>query len=138
MIRWWSASRWSSPSPGRRDTLTGSAGDDRITGGEGADILTGGAGADTFAYRSLRDAGDRITDFQPGTDRLDLTQLLASIGYAGSDAVGDGVVRIVGVTGGTGIQVDADGAAGPAAPRLLVTLVGISPSQIVPSRDFVQ
>ena len=119
-----------------RDTLAGSAGDDRITGGEGADNLTGGAGADVFVYRSLRDAGDRIADFLPGTDRLDLTQLLSSIGYAGSNAVADGVVRIVNITGGTGIQIDPDGLAGPAAPRLLVTLTGISPAQIVASRDL--
>lgn len=119
-----------------RDTLAGSAGDDRITGGEGADNLTGGAGADVFVYRSLRDAGDRIGDFQPGIDRLDLTQLLASIGYAGGNAVTDGVVRIVAVAGGTGIQIDADGLSGPAAPRLLVTLTGISPAQILPSRDL--
>jgi predicted extracellular nuclease len=119
-----------------RDTLAGSAGDDRITGGEGADNLTGGAGADVFVYRSLRDAGDRIGDFQPGSDRIDLTQLLASIGYSGANAVGDGVVRIVAVAGGTGIQIDADGLAGPGAPRLLATLVGINPAQIVPSRDL--
>jgi predicted extracellular nuclease len=119
-----------------RDTLLGSAGDDRIIGGEGADILTGGAGRDTFVYGSLRDAGDRITDFVPGTDRLDLTQLLASIGYAGGNAVGDGVVRIVNVAGGVGIQIDPDGLAGPGAPRLLVTLSGLSAAQIVPARDL--
>lgn len=119
-----------------RDNIVGSAGNDRITGGEGADNLTGGAGADVFVYRSLRDAGDRIGDFVPGTDRLDLAQVLASIGYSGGNAVGDGVVRIVAVAGGTGIQIDPDGLAGPAAPRLLVTLAGISPAQIVASRDL--
>ncbi|MBK7764884.1 MAG: ExeM/NucH family extracellular endonuclease [Sulfuritalea sp.] len=119
-----------------RDTLLGSAGDDRITGGIGADTLTGGAGSDTFVYGSLRDAGDRITDFLPGTDRLDLTQLLAGIGYAGGNAVGDGIVRIVNVAGGVGIQIDPDGLAGPGAPRLLVTLSGLGAAQIDPARDL--
>jgi predicted extracellular nuclease len=119
-----------------RDTLLGSAGDDRISGGIGADTLTGGAGRDTFVYDSLRDAGDRITDFLPGTDRLDLTQLLASIGYAGGNAVGDGIVRIVNVAGGVGIQIDPDGLAGPGAPRLLVTLSGLGAAQIDPARDL--
>jgi predicted extracellular nuclease len=119
-----------------RDTLVGTAGDDRITGGIGADTLTGGAGADTFVYQSIRDAGDRITDFLPATDRIDLSALLASIGYTGSDPVADGVVRLVNTAGGLSLQIDTDGNAGPAVARPLVTLSGVSAAQIVPSRDL--
>lgn len=119
-----------------RDTIVGTAGDDIITGGEGADTLTGGAGNDVFVYNSLRDATDVITDFTPGADRLDLSALLASIGYGGTAAIADGRIRVVDTSAGASIQVDADGPAGAAAFRPLVTLRGVSAAQIVPARDL--
>jgi hypothetical protein len=33
--------------------------------------MTGGGGADTFVFNAGTAAGDRITDFLPGTDHLD-------------------------------------------------------------------
>lgn len=119
-----------------RDTLVGTAGNDRITGGAGADLLTGGVGSDNFVYLSTRDAGDRITDFSPGTDRIDLSALLASIGYSGSNAIADGVVRLVDTAAGLSLQIDIDGSAGSSAARPLVTLPGVSAAQIISSRDL--
>jgi len=119
-----------------RDTLVGTAGDDRITGGAGADVLTGGAGVDTFVYTSTRDGGDRITDFAPGIDRIDLVALLQSIGYTGSNAVGDGLVRLVDSVAGLVVQIDTDGNAGPAVARPLVTLTGVTAAQINATRDL--
>ena len=57
---------------GGDDTLFGGAGDDELGGGAGYDTLTGGAGADTFVYNS-GDGHDRITDFDDGEDRIDLS-----------------------------------------------------------------
>ena len=63
------------------DLLVGRVGDDRLSGGAGADILldgagqdvlTGGAGADTFVLVA-DGALDRITDFDPAMDALDLS-----------------------------------------------------------------
>ena len=119
-----------------RDTLIGTSGDDRITGGAGADTITGGAGADVFVYVHVRDALDRITDFAPGVDRLDLTGLLLSIAYAGSNAITDGVVRLLDSTGGLIVQIDTDGFAGPLAARPLVILTGVTAAQIVAARDL--
>jgi len=119
-----------------RDTLVGTAGDDRITGGTGGDVLTGAAGADTFVYLSTRDAGDRITDFVSGTDKIDLSALLTAIGYTGSDPLADGVVRLVNTSAGLSLQIDTDGSAGRVQPRPLVTLSSVSAAQIVPSRDL--
>ncbi|MBT9463109.1 ExeM/NucH family extracellular endonuclease [Hydrogenophaga sp.] len=119
-----------------RDTLVGTAGDDHITGGAGADVITGNAGADTFIYTSTRDAADRITDFAPATDRIDISALLQGIGYTGSNAIADGIVRLVDSAAGLVVQIDTDGNAGPAVSRPLVTLSNVSAAQIVPTRDL--
>ncbi|QWE11721.1 calcium-binding protein, partial [Polynucleobacter sp. AP-Titi-500A-B4] len=59
------------------DTILGGDGNDIIIGGLGLDSLTGGAGQDTFAYTSLLDGKDKITDFSvTDGDRVDLSHLL--------------------------------------------------------------
>lgn len=121
-----------------RNTLIGTAGDDVINGGGGADLLTGGAGGDTFIYNSMRDAGDIITDFTPYAARIQLSGLLASLGCgAGCDAVADGYVLAVDVTGGISLQIDSDGAFGPAGFRPLATLKGLTAKQFAPARDLI-
>ncbi len=96
-----------------RDNLTGTAGDDVITGGFGADTLTGLDGADQFVFTSLRDGIDTITDFQPGVDRILLTQLLQSLGINSTAPIGDGFVtcRTSGADAMIGIDPDASGSA---------------------------
>jgi Ca2+-binding RTX toxin-like protein len=93
------------------NSLDGGAGNDIIYGGAGADMLAGGAGADVFVYGDVADAGDTIADFTagPGGDIVDLSQLLAELGYAGADAFADGWVRSVQGSGHTLVQVDANG-----------------------------
>jgi len=121
--------------PGR-DRLSGTPGDDWFVGGAGADSLSGRGGRNIFAYLSPRDAGDVITDFVPGQDRLDLRVLLARVGHAGSDAFEQGVVRLGDGHDGTRVQIDGDGP-GPAAARTLVTLRGVAASALRPARDFM-
>ena len=68
------------------DTLNGAAGNDTLTGNAGADNLTGGTGADTFVFAanatnsvvSSVAAPDVITDFVPGTDKLQITQTVTA------------------------------------------------------------
>ena len=119
-----------------RDVIVGTAGDDLIVGGAGADTLTGGLGRNVFFYQSMRDAGDTITDFVPGKDRLDLDQLLASIGASKATAFSLGVVRLVASGSNTLVQIDIDGTAGPTIPRTLTVLSGVLPSQLVALRDL--
>ena len=72
------------------DTIEGGADDDRIYGGEGADTitggtgddtLTGGAGEDTFVFSS-GDGNDTVTDFENGTDTIDLSAITAITGFS--------------------------------------------------------
>ncbi len=119
-----------------RDTLLGTPGDDVITGGAGADTLTGNGGHDVFVYTSMRDAGDTITDFQPGLSRLDLGTLLASIGASPVTAWTNGVVVLTASGANTIVQIDADGRTGAGLPRPLVTLLNVSPGAIDPARDL--
>lgn len=86
----------------RDDVLAGRDGDDRLDGGSGDDILmdgagvdqmTGGAGADTFLL-TYDGQTDRIMDFQPGIDRLDLTAwpLFHTVGQMALTSTADGAI----------------------------------------------
>lgn len=119
-----------------RDTITGTAGDDVINGGEGADTITTGTGRDVLVYGSVRDGLDTITDFTPGSDRLDLSALLASIGVQPGQALAQGVVKLVSTSAGVQVQIDTDGSAGPAAARPLALLRGVTAAQLQPARDL--
>ena len=84
---------------GGNDNLDGGAGDDRLLGGAGQDRLTGGAGNDSFVFTSVADSSvesfrsdgakqlpDVILDFQPGQDKIDLSQIDAIAGTSANDA----------------------------------------------------
>jgi len=65
------------------DVVSGGNGHDVIEGGQGRDVLTGGEGSDVFRYDALADSfrtadgnfQDRITDFNPLTDKIDVSAL---------------------------------------------------------------
>ncbi|MBR0756697.1 VCBS domain-containing protein [Bradyrhizobium jicamae] len=61
------------------DAIKGGDGCDTIVGGFGADWLTGGNGNDHFVFLSAADSNakqfDTITDFQSGSDKIDLSAL---------------------------------------------------------------
>ncbi|WP_310492315.1 ExeM/NucH family extracellular endonuclease [Dechloromonas sp.] len=118
-----------------RDTIIGTPGDDVITGGIGADTLTGGAGADQFVFTSLRDGVDTITDFQPGIDRIVLTQLLQSVGIASPNPIAGGYVTCKTVGADAMISVDPD-AASSAVSRNLVLLKNQNCAAAIPG-NFV-
>lgn len=66
-----------------RDQLIGGSGDDVLIGGSGADRLTGGSGADVFVFDDAGVWAEKVTDFEDGIDRIDLS----GTGLAGFDDV---------------------------------------------------
>jgi hypothetical protein len=107
------------------DTLLGQNGNDFISGNGGSDRLTGGDGGDTFVYFALGDAGDTITDFNVTSDFLDISALLDSIGYLGSNPITDGYLRLTQSGVSTRVQIDADGTLSGQSFTTLVTLSNI-------------
>lgn len=99
------------------DRLLGSWGDDRLSGGTGADRLGGGGGADVFVF-APGDAGtgaarDRILDFTPGEDRIDLSAFengLTFLGVGGFSATGP-EVRFAPRSGRLLVDANGDGSA---------------------------
>jgi predicted extracellular nuclease len=129
------------PAPSR-DPITGSSGNDVIVGGAGAKTITGGAGNDQFVYTSLNDVGHRIADFEVGTDKIVLTQLLDSLvsgGYNGSDAITDGYIRLIqgSTANSTLLQIDRDGALGSAIFRTFLTINNVAPAAMNDIHNFV-
>ena len=95
------------------DQLFGAEGDDRLEGGAGDDLLVGGAGADLFVFGPGSGA-DRISGFQPGVDRVELT----SSGPGGFDELRGALEA---AAGGTLLRFD-DGSS--------VVLQGVSAGQL--------
>ena len=67
------------------DVLIGSRANDILSGGQGADILTGGAGSDLFSFSTPQDGIDRITDFNPVEDLIQIS----AAGFAGGLTMGE-------------------------------------------------
>ncbi|WPN33131.1 Ig-like domain-containing protein [Pseudomonas sp. P5_109] len=106
------------------DILNGGGGDDLLIGGLGNNTLSGGAGADTFQWLKGNSGHDVITDFTPGTDKLDLSQLLQ--GESGTTASLDDYLHFT-VTGSgpaTVTSIDVSAMAG-AAPNQTIDLAGV-------------
>ncbi len=65
------------------DDLEGGTGNDVLNGGLGADIMNGGSGADVFMFLKTElgttrsGTHDKIGDFHPGIDKLDLSELFS-------------------------------------------------------------
>ncbi|VIO77438.1 calcium-binding protein [Bradyrhizobium ivorense] len=114
------------------DLLYGGAGNDTLTGGLGGDELTGGSGADHFVFTTANDAVDLIHDFSRAEgDKIDVSQLLSSLGPVGADPFTNGVLTFqpIAAFGSTGapatrVLLDVDGSAGPAAPTSLFVALG--------------
>ncbi len=122
--------------PGR-DVLTGNDGADRLVGLQSRDILTGGGGNDQFVYTSFVDAGDVITDFEVGSDKIVLTELLDSLGYFGSDAIADGYIEFGARGSDTLVQLDPDGSSGSGSSRPFILVENVTVAALNNTNNFV-
>lgn len=114
--------------------LDGGAGDDLLIAGKGSQILKGGAGGDLFVFETAG-SGRRVTDFDPGEDRIDLRDLLEDFD-GGEPVLGKHVLLKASAAGGTEIRVDLDGAGGT-APSLVATLDQVAPAELQAGRDLI-
>jgi Ca2+-binding RTX toxin-like protein len=110
------------------DTLSGGAGNDTINASQGPDRLTGAAGADHFVYAKPPWSAGTITDFTPGSDKIDISALLDA--YTGSDPIRDGWMRLDASGSDTRLYVDIDGPGGGEWPFLIATLQGVQPGSL--------
>jgi Ca2+-binding RTX toxin-like protein len=127
---------------GGKDKLSGMGGADVLKGGAGVDTLTGGAGPDRFGFASTGEIGngttattrDVITDFQPGSDRIDLSAIDANGGARGNGSfafAGSGPLTAVGqihvvhaTIGGVEHTVVEGNVSGGPAPEFRLDLLG--------------
>ncbi|RON54011.1 retention module-containing protein [Pseudomonas frederiksbergensis] len=107
------------------DTLNGGGGDDILIGGLGNNTLTGGPGADTFQWLAGNSGHDVVTDFTPGTDKLDLSQLLQ--GENGTTASLDDYLhfKVTGSGATLVTSIDVSAMAG-ATPTQTIDLAGVN------------
>ena len=121
------------------ESLQAGAGDDVLDGGGGRDLLAGGEGRDVFQFSRLEDSyrtssqgfADRILDFNPGNDRIDV----AALGFTGLGDGHDGTLAVVANASGTRTYLksfDAD----ESGRRFEVSLEGDLVSQLA-GKTFV-
>lgn len=121
------------------DVLNGNDGSDWLIGGAGNDTLNGGSGADVFRFDTALNAKgnvDRITDFLPGVDRIELENAIfkkltvagelspANFRASATGTAADSSDFILYHTGTGKLYYDADGS-GKGAAVMFATLVGV-------------
>lgn len=125
---------------GTGSEIHGMAGIDKIIALGGVNILEGGQGKDSITAASGRDTivfgadllpdvslhADFINKFQAGEggDRIDISGLLAGIGYTGDDPIADGYFKLVADGTRTKLYFDANGPGG-SGPKYLATLADV-------------
>lgn len=132
-------------------TIKGLAGDDIITadrgattliGGEGHDTLYAGTGIDTIVLEddlsNLLANADIVHNFDAGVngDIVDLSDVLSTVGYTGSDPIADGLVNLQENSGSTEVYFDADGS-GSLPEVLVLTITNVAPATLDEAHNFI-
>ncbi|PSB12032.1 hypothetical protein C7B76_22600 [filamentous cyanobacterium CCP2] len=120
---------------GGNDTLLGGRGNDVLVGGKGNDLMTGGLGRDRFVFRTAEDGRNRITDFDPSEDLLDLQQIFTNPRYTNPDPFSR-YIRFIQRGANTVLRVDANGEA-PRGFTALAILENLQASTLNPTNVLV-
>ena len=107
------------------DMLNGGGGDDFLIGGLGNNTLTGGSGTDTFQWLKGNSGHDVVTDFTPGTDKLDLSQLLQGENSTAASLDDYLHFKVTGSGDSLVTRIDVSAMAG-AAPNQTIDLAGVN------------
>jgi Ca2+-binding RTX toxin-like protein len=120
-------------------TLIGGQGNDTLVAGHGANILTGGGGADNFVYPVLPWNAGHITDFDTAQDKIDVSAILKTAGYGGTDPFGDKTLTLNADShGGTELVYHPPGAGSNGIwPVNIVDIDNVAPSALNAGTDFV-
>ncbi|NJO40834.1 MAG: type I secretion C-terminal target domain-containing protein [Cyanobacteria bacterium CRU_2_1] len=125
---------------GGNDNLTGGNGGDILIGGRGKDSLTGGEGRDEFVYESLKEKGDRITDFNVRQDVLNIDDVFEDDPFESTDITSfsqlTDFIKLTQAGSRTVVSIDPDGNAGSASFTALVTLNGVN-ARNLSAQNFV-
>jgi serralysin len=113
-----------------RNVLTTGSGDDTLNGGDGNDDLWGRSGADTFVFDHLgagsQNQTDIIEDFEPGVDRIDLSNTAVQ-DFADLFSAGDRYMQNFGTNVVIHTSVDAN---------TQIWVMGVSVSELT-AADFI-
>ena len=121
------------------NVINGGGGNDTFQIGTGANILTeggNGTGHDMFVFSNAADHGNVVTDFHAGQDELDLTGLMKSINYQGTNPVADHVLQFVQSGSDTNVVVDPTGTGGSDA-HTVVTLEHVTAASLKAGHDYI-
>jgi len=119
------------------DALTGGTGNDVLVGGTGSDRLTGGGGRDRFAFSSLSEATDTLTDFS-AEDLIDLRGIMSASQFGGTTPFAryQQYVQLAQNGANTEIKIDADGSGIGKEFTTLATLQNVTATSLT-STNFV-
>jgi len=115
--------------------LTGTAGNDTFYAGHNSVVMTGDGGSDTFVFNYQPWNAGHITDFNPAADKIDVSGLLTSAGYTGSNPFGDGTLSLSSDGhGGTDVLYHHSSTS---VPITIVDLNNVASSAVNTSLDFI-
>jgi hypothetical protein len=118
---------------GAADRLNGSADADVFQGGGGRDIYSGQGGRDVYVVANREWNNKTVTDFEVGSDRIDLLELFASERIVSSDPIGEGIIAATERRGRTYLKYY------PAneRPVTLMVLQGVAASALNDNANFI-
>ncbi|HLY07608.1 MAG TPA: family 16 glycosylhydrolase [Rhizomicrobium sp.] len=118
--------------------LQGTPRSDTFIAGDNSVVMEGNGGRDRFVFNDIPINPGQITDFDPGLDWIDVSQLLAAAHYRGTQPFSDGLLSIAPtVDGGSELHFYPRRVKGFCCDYTIVKLDHVLPSQLNLAEDFI-